>query len=130
MLLTKYADLVHSLALQVVRKNLCFVCFAGPAGPSSEPRARCLVVDATRRTLRSHTGMDVRLLHIRYSEAGERERKWREVSQAVAESEMSDFPISGPRTAAWVTRFFTCRGAGAEEHHRWWRSTARLSGSE
>ena len=42
----------------------------------------------------------------------------------------NDWPISGPRTAAWVVNFFTRRGTGPEDHHRWWVTTCRLNNAD
>lgn len=49
--------------------------------------------------------------------------------QSVSESEKPDFPVAGPRTVGWVTRFLGRRGTAPDDHHRWWRSTARLTGA-
>lgn len=73
---------------------------------------------------------DARVLAVRYDESGDRARPWMEVARGIAQSTMSDFPVSGPRTTAWVVRFLARRGTGPEDHHRWWRSTARLSGTD
>ena len=42
----------------------------------------------------------------------------------------NDWPISGPRTAAWVVNCFTRRGTGPEDHHRWWVTTCRLNNAD
>ena len=73
---------------------------------------------------------DARVLAVKYVASGERMRTWADVAESVSESAIDHWPIKGPRTAQWVARFMARRNTGPEDHHRWWRSTARLNASD
>ncbi|CAK0838220.1 unnamed protein product [Prorocentrum cordatum] len=73
---------------------------------------------------------DARALLVRYSPSGERLRSWADVAESVNESAIDHWPVKGPRTAQRVARFMSRRNTGPEDHHRWWRSTARLNASD
>ena len=76
------------------------------------------------------SGSDARVLGIMYEPGGARRREWKSVSDSAAESAMGDWPIDGPRTAGWVAAFIARRGTAPRDHHRWWRSTAKLAASD
>ncbi|CAK0801276.1 unnamed protein product [Prorocentrum cordatum] len=73
---------------------------------------------------------DARVLPVRYAPSGERLRSWANVTESANESAIDHWPVKGPRTAQWVARFMARRSTGPEDHHLWWRSTARLNASE
>ena len=76
------------------------------------------------------SGSDARVLGVMYEPGGARRREWKSVSDSAAESAMGDWPIEGPRTAGWVAAFIARRGTAPRDHHRWWRSTAKLAASD
>lgn len=69
---------------------------------------------------------DARVLPVRYDENGVQGRPWGEAARCSEETVIENWPTKGPRTAGWVGRFLSRRNTGPDDHHRWWRSTARL----
>ncbi|CAK0906638.1 unnamed protein product [Prorocentrum cordatum] len=91
----------------------------------SVPKA---TVEQWRRT-RAGT-IYARVMTARFNPAGERCRPWSSVAETISESAMDHWQGTGPRTATWVTRVMACRNSGPEDHHRWWRATAKLNASD
>lgn len=76
------------------------------------------------------SGSDARVLPVAFSENGVQFRPWAEVAARSEESVVEHWPIKGPRAAGWVGRFLARRNTAPDDHHRWWRSTARLGGGD
>lgn len=70
---------------------------------------------------------DARLLGIVVGAGGRVTKQWRELASEVGPVEFADFAIPRPRTVAWCTRFLDRKSGGPRDHHKWWKSTNRLS---
>jgi len=82
---------------------------------------------ATPRVDGGGTLVDARCLAVR-SAGGERWRDWASVARECQEIEMDNWPVEGPRSAAWVVGYLARMGHGGPEgYHRWWRMVSRLS---
>ena len=53
-------------------------------------------------------------------------RPWREVVPKLSETTYPDWPIAGPRTVGWCSRFLDKRGGGPLDYHRIWQQTHNL----
>ena len=74
------------------------------------------------------TAEDPRCLAVRLDERQKRFRDWAGVTAGCSEVPMTDWPVDGPRSAAWVVSFLARNAPGGpEQYHKWWRTTARLS---
>ncbi|CAK0805670.1 unnamed protein product, partial [Prorocentrum cordatum] len=83
------------------------------------------------RWRRSHAETsDARVLPVTYTPVGERNRPWSSVAESINESAIDSCPVKGPRTAMRVALFLARRNTGPEDHHRWWKATARLNASD
>ena len=68
----------------------------------------------------SEASADARLLGLSFQGLNREERLWRDVSKEISQEDFKDWAVSGPRTAAWCTRFLNRRNGGPTDHHRWW----------
>jgi hypothetical protein len=73
---------------------------------------------------------DARTLPVERSSAGERHRVWRSVADALSEAAFSDWPLSGPRTAAWYAREIGRTGMGPVSRHHAWRQENNLKNED
>lgn len=73
---------------------------------------------------------DLRTLPVRYDQSGNRGRPFGSGVEALSETPMPDWRISGPRTTLWLARAFCEGGHSPTQRHYWWRSILGLAGSD
>ena len=69
---------------------------------------------------------DLRTLPVRYNRDGERDRDTKDATALLTETEMKDWPVSGPRTVLWLCREMAKQGMTPTRRHEWWRTILRL----
>ena len=72
---------------------------------------------------------DARLVPLRIGGDKTRHYDWRPLCDIVDGFAYKDWPVSGPRTVAWVCRFLTHLGRTPTEHHRGWKALLKLQDS-
>ncbi|CAK0814984.1 unnamed protein product, partial [Prorocentrum cordatum] len=70
---------------------------------------------------------DARLLKLQRDSRGDRHRPWRDVARDVSAVKQTDWPVPGPQTAEWCTKFLDRRSEGPVGWDRRWRADNRLS---
>jgi hypothetical protein len=73
--------------------------------------------------------LDARIMRIR-TRHEKRHRDWKDISDDTTTEEFKDWPVKGPRTAAWCVDFLTKQVGGAEDHHLLWKTQAKLNSSD
>ena len=73
---------------------------------------------------------DARTLTISRDQDGNRHKEFRQASLECRETEFTDWPIAGPRTAKWVIQFVAENGGTPLAHHQAWRSACRMQPSD
>ena len=79
---------------------------------------------------KSDDRVDVRVLPVRYDHNGQRYRDFRSVADVCHTLAWDDWPVPGPRTAAWVLKFMIGRAGGPLGWHAMWRANGRLQESD
>ena len=73
---------------------------------------------------------DARILPIRRSRNGRRERAWADMCSAVAKEDFGkDWTLPGCRTAAWCLEHVNAEGGSFDAHHDRFRSVCKLDAS-
>ena len=79
----------------------------------------------------SGSGGDARVLPVYFRPGdGNRERPWVDFCGAVSESAMSDFGVSGPRSALWCICFLQRQQMHPEDYHRHFRTRHKVSNTD
>ncbi|CAK0809116.1 unnamed protein product [Prorocentrum cordatum] len=73
---------------------------------------------------------DVRTLAVRVDSHGRREATFQDVCKQLDSISISDWRISGPRTAVWLCRALSETGMSPTQRHYWWRNTIGLTVSD
>ncbi|CAK0803320.1 unnamed protein product, partial [Prorocentrum cordatum] len=70
---------------------------------------------------------DARLLKLQRDSRGDRHRPWRDVARDASAVKQTDWPVPGPQTAEWCTKFLDRLSEGPVGWDRRWRADNRLS---
>lgn len=73
---------------------------------------------------------DLRTLPVRHDPRGNRGRAFANGVEALTETPMRDWRVSGRRTTLWLARAFCDGGHMPTQRHYWWRSVLQLPGSD
>lgn len=73
---------------------------------------------------------DLRTLPVRFDPRAMRGRPFGNGVEALTETDMGDWRISGLRTSLWLCRALSEGGQTPTQHHYWWRSILQLASSD
>jgi hypothetical protein len=81
-------------------------------------------------TPRGEISTDARVLEI-VKKCGIRDRDWDDLAAHCLPLDMEEWPVEGPRSAAWVIRFLAkASKAGPSAYHKWSQMIAKLSAAD
>ena len=74
------------------------------------------------------SGQDLRTLPVRYTAGagGQRRRNFHEAGDMLSSTVFPDWPMDGPRTAAWLCAAFASSDTTPIRRHHWWRQVLGL----
>lgn len=99
----------------------------GGAGSSGDGPMR----GADARAAAGSSGEDSRTLAVQFDEQGSRVRSFASAVADSSEDKRDEWPLRGPRTAAWVCKFMEKQHrTPTNHHHHVWRATCKLSAGD